>query len=75
MPSPIYQYVINLVVSLPIRGGPSLLMNVSVREHRALKNKIFFMWESLLFSTITITILMKAIIPNCRFEYILSLQF
>jgi len=25
--SPIYQYVINLVVSLPIRRGPVLLMN------------------------------------------------
>jgi len=30
MPSPIYQYVINLVVSLPIRKGPVLLMKVSV---------------------------------------------
>jgi len=25
MPSPIYQYVINLVVSLPIRRGPGVL--------------------------------------------------
>jgi hypothetical protein len=31
MPALIYQYVTNLVVSLPIR-------NVSVREHRALNN-------------------------------------
>jgi len=37
-PSPNYQYVINLVVSLPIRIGPGMLMNVSVRDHRALNN-------------------------------------
>jgi len=36
MPSPVYQYVIDLVVSLPIRRGPGVLMGVSVREHRAL---------------------------------------
>jgi hypothetical protein len=35
MPSPIYQYAINLVMSLPIRRGPGVLMNVSVREHCA----------------------------------------
>jgi len=29
-PSPIYQYVINLAVSLPIRRGPGVLRNVSV---------------------------------------------
>ena len=28
MPSPIYQYVINLVVSLPIKKSPGVLMNV-----------------------------------------------
>jgi hypothetical protein len=38
MPSPIYQYVIDLIVSLPIRRGPGVFMNVSVREHRALNN-------------------------------------
>jgi len=36
--SPIYKYVINLVVSLPIKEGPGVLMNVSVQEHRALNN-------------------------------------
>jgi len=41
MPSPIYQYVINLVVSLPFRRGPGVLMNVSVREHRDLNNQIY----------------------------------
>jgi hypothetical protein len=30
---PVYQYVITLVLSLPIRRGPGVLMNVSVREH------------------------------------------
>jgi len=38
MSSPVYQYVINLVVSLPIRRGPGVFMNVLVREHRALNN-------------------------------------
>ena len=32
MPSPVYQYVVNLVVSLPIRRGPGVLMNVSEWE-------------------------------------------
>jgi len=41
MLSPVYQYMINLVVSLPIRRGPGLLTNTSVQEHRALNNQIF----------------------------------
>jgi len=41
MPPPICQYVINLVVSLPIRRGPGVLMNVSVWEYRALNNQIY----------------------------------
>jgi len=41
MPSPVYQYVFSLVMSLPIRRGPGVLMNVSVQEHRALNNYIF----------------------------------
>ena len=41
MPSPVYQYVINLAVSLPIRRGPGILMNVSVWEYYALNNQIF----------------------------------
>ena len=40
MPSPVYQYVINMVVSLPIRRGPAVLMDVSVEEHR-LTTKFF----------------------------------
>ena len=41
MPSPIYQYVVNLVVSLTIRGGPGVFVNVPVREHRALNHQIY----------------------------------
>jgi len=41
MPSPNYHYFINLVVSLPIRRGPGVLMNVSVWEHLALNNQFF----------------------------------
>ena len=48
MPSPVYQYMMNLVVSLPVRRGPSVLVNVSLREHLALNNQIFFMWRILL---------------------------
>jgi hypothetical protein len=36
MYSPIYQYVIDPVVSLPIRRLAGVFMNVLVREHRAL---------------------------------------
>jgi len=45
MPSPTYQYVVNLVVSLTIRGGPGVFMNVPVREHRALNHQIFLCGE------------------------------
>ena len=41
MPSPIYLYVINLVVSLPVRRGPEVLTNVSLWEHLAF-NKVFY---------------------------------
>jgi hypothetical protein len=40
MTSPIYQYVINMVVSLPNRKGPGVLMNVLVQEHCALINQM-----------------------------------
>jgi hypothetical protein len=39
MPSPIYQDVVNLVMRLPIRRGPGVLMNVPVLEHRALTTR------------------------------------
>jgi len=58
MPSSIYQYVINLVVSLPIRRGPGVLMNVAVREHRALNNYVFLCGKVYYSSTIIITLLM-----------------
>jgi len=45
MPSPIYQYVVNLVVSLTIRGGPGVFVNVPVREHRALNQTIIIIIE------------------------------
>jgi len=44
MPSPIYQYVINLVVSLPTRRGPVVLVSVSVWEHRVL-NTLLTGWS------------------------------
>jgi len=53
MLSPIYQYV-----SLPIRRGPAVLMNVSVREHHALNNYIFWCGKVYFSNTIIITILM-----------------
>jgi len=48
MLSPVFQYVTNLVVSLPIRTGLGVLMNISVWEHRAL-NVDCLKWQSLLF--------------------------
>ena len=49
MPSPVYQYVINRIVSLPIRTAPGLRMNISVWEHTEYA-RILFM--SLLFCII-----------------------
>jgi len=40
MPSPIYQYEINLVVRLPTRRGPGALMKVLVWEHDAHNNQL-----------------------------------
>ena len=56
MPSPIYHYVINLVMSLPIRRGPGVPMNVSVREFSAPNNYVdFCMWQICYFNAIIIT--------------------
>jgi hypothetical protein len=41
MPSPVYQYVVNLVVSLLTRRSSVVLTNVSVRKHRDLNRHIF----------------------------------
>jgi len=41
MASRVYQYVINLVVSLPIQRGLSVLMNITVWEHSDIKNQSF----------------------------------
>ena len=38
MPSPVCHYVIKLVLSLPIRRGPGVFMNVSVCEYCAINN-------------------------------------
>jgi len=38
MPSSVYQYMINLIVSLPTRTGPGVFMDLSVWEHRAINN-------------------------------------
>jgi hypothetical protein len=54
--SSIYQYVISLVVSLPIRRRPGLFMKVSVRKH--LNDQIFSGGKVYYSNTIIITILM-----------------
>jgi len=38
MPSPVNRYVINLVVSLPIKRDPGIFMDVLVQEHLAFNN-------------------------------------
>jgi len=57
MPSPNYQYVINLVVSLPVMRGPGPFIDISAREHRALKTRFFLCGEVYYCNTIIITIL------------------
>ena len=58
MPSPIYLYMINMIVRFPSRRGPGVFMNVSVLEHRALNNQIFWCGKVYYSNTIIITILM-----------------
>jgi hypothetical protein len=41
MPSPIYQNMANLIVSLSIRRCPSKFMNVMMWDHRISANQIF----------------------------------
>jgi len=57
MPSPIYPYMINLDVSLPIRRGPGEFMNVLVQEHQALNNQILC-GKVYYYNTVIITIQM-----------------
>jgi len=70
MSSPIYQYVIDLVVSLPIGRVGGVFMNVPVWEQPN-----FSCGNVYCSNTIIISILMQTIIPNCRFENILSPHF
>ena len=64
LPPPIYQYVVNLVVSLTIRGGPGVFMNVPVREHRALNHQIFRCGKVYYSNPIIVTILMETVLSN-----------
>ena len=74
LPPPIYQYVVKLVVSLTIRGGPGVFMNVLVREHRAL-NQIFRYGKVYYSNPIIVTILMETLLSNYWLENILSTYF
>jgi hypothetical protein len=56
MPSPIYQYVINLIVSLPTRRGPRVLMKVSVRKHFNLETRFLDVAK---FTTLTLLSLLS----------------
>jgi len=58
MPSPVYQYVINLVVSLPNRRVPGVLMKFSMQEPGAPCNQIFWCCKIYCSFIIIITILM-----------------
>jgi len=48
MSSPIHQYAISLVVSVPIRRDPGILKNVLVRNRGDLNNQNS-MWQNLRF--------------------------
>jgi len=75
MPSPIYQHVINLVLVFSIRRGPGVFINVLAQEHRVLHKSDFLCGKVYYFNTIFITNLMYTLIPDCRFENIVSPQF
>jgi len=55
--------MVNLVVSLPTRGGPGFLMNVSVREHCALNSKTFLYGIVYYSNPIIITVLSRLSFP------------
>jgi len=56
--SPVYQHVIDMVVSLSISRGPSVFMNISVRQHRTLDHWIFLCGKVYYFNTTIINTLM-----------------
>ena len=70
-----YQYVFNLVVSLPTRRVPRVFMNVSARERRAFNKQISWCVNIYQSNTIIITILKETVISNCQFQSIPSPQF
>jgi len=72
MPSPVYQYVISLVVSLPIRGGPSLYMKVSVLEHHIIDNQIFYVAKFTTVTPLSLLSLRRLSFPIIDFKYSLS---
>jgi len=72
MPSPTYQYVIYLVVILPIRRGPGVSC-LGVGTSSCLQ--LDFWCGEIYYSNIIIIIsLMQTLIPNYRFENITSPQ-
>jgi hypothetical protein len=70
----IYQCVIYLLVSLPIRRGPGVLVNVSVREHRAL-NQIFDVAKFTILTTLSLMSCCRLFIPKYRFQNLISPKF
>jgi hypothetical protein len=70
MPSPIYRYVINLIVRLAVRRGPGVFVNVQCRNIMLLTARFFYVAKV----KTRITTLMQILIPNCQFENILSPQ-
>ena len=52
IPSSLSQYVFNLSASLPIRRGPGVIMNVLMRKHDVLHNKIFCCCKIYYYNTI-----------------------
>jgi hypothetical protein len=70
MPSPVYQNVINFVVHLSLKTGPSVFMNVAMRQHGAFDNQVFKCDKVYYSNSIIIAIFLWTLIPDCRFENI-----
>jgi hypothetical protein len=67
--------MVNLIVILSIMTCPCSFMKVKMWEHGTFDNQIFGYGEVYYSSSIIIIYFVQTLIPNCRFENVLSAYF
>jgi hypothetical protein len=75
MPSPVYQNMVYLIVSLSIGRCASKFMNVTVQEHCTFDSQVFGFGKVYCANSIIITNFLQTLIPNCWFEKVFSKYF